>query len=351
MGGDVLVHRGVWLSGERPDGTRSYDHLFEHVASAFGGADIAIVNQETILGGVGMGLSGFPTFNSPQEIGDAEAAAGIDVALAATNHALDKGFEGIEATLGFWRGRHPEVVVPGIADSKEVADAVPLVTRDGVAVAVLNYTETTNGIPLPVEHPYCVKSLYRSDFAADVARARQAGADIVIACPHWGTEYVYVPGGTQRRLASSLVEAGVDAIIGTHPHVLQPLELLDAPDGRKVPVFWSLGNLISRQLETPRTMGGLATLIVEKVGDACAVTASSLAPTIMHKDRGGGTGMGAYLLADYTDELASRNTVEPTGDFPEFTVEGCHDFAASVLGEGYDRGAALLSREVNRLGA
>lgn len=101
MGGDVLAHRGIWMSGERADSTRNYDHLFSAIAPTFKSADIAIVNQETVLGGVEMGLSGFPTFNSPQELGDAEAAAGIDAALAATNHALDKGFEGIEATLRF----------------------------------------------------------------------------------------------------------------------------------------------------------------------------------------------------------------------------------------------------------
>ena len=127
MGGDVLAHRGIWMSGERADGTRNYDHLFSAIAPTFKFADIAMVNQETVLGGVEMGLSGFPTFNSPQELGDAEAAAGIDVALAATNHALDKGFEGIEATLRFWRERHPEMLVPGIADSNEAADRLHIV--------------------------------------------------------------------------------------------------------------------------------------------------------------------------------------------------------------------------------
>ncbi|VWM24239.1 Capsule biosynthesis protein CapA [Collinsella intestinalis] len=302
-----------------------------------------------MLGGVEMGLSGFPTFNSPQELGDAEAAAGIDVALAATNHALDKGFEGIEATLRFWRERHPEMLVPGIADSNEAADRPHIVTRGRIAVAILNYTETTNGIPMPAEHPYCVKSLYRSNFAADVSRAREAGADIVVACAHWGTEYVYEPNAVQRRLASRLIEAGVDAIIGTHPHVLQPVELMHRPDGRRVPVFWSLGNLISRQMEAPRTVGGLAGLTVEKIGDACAITSCSIQPTVMHKTSRSDTGMRVYRLADYSDELAGGNNVETTEDFPSFTVAGCHDFASKVLGASYDRASSSLLLEVNPL--
>lgn len=349
MGGDVLAHRGIWMSGERADGTRNYDHLFSAIAPTFKSADIAIVNQETVLGGVEMGLSGFPTFNSPQELGDAEAAAGIDVALAATNHALDKGFEGIEATLRFWREKHPEMLVPGIADSNEAADRPHIVTRGRIAVAILNYTETTNGIPMPAEHPYCVKSSYRSNFAADVSRACEAGADIVIACPHWGTEYVYEPNAAQRRLASRLIEAGVDAIIGTHPHVLQPVELMHRPDGRRVPVFWSLGNLISRQMEAPRTVGGLAGLTVEKIGDACAITSCSIQPTVMHKTSRSDTGMRVYRLADYSDELAGGNNVETTEDFPSFTVAGCHDFASKVLGASYDRASSSLLFEVNPL--
>lgn len=346
MGGDVLAHRGIWMSGERADGTRNYDHLFSAIAPTFKSADIAMVNQETVLGGVEMGLSGFPTFNSPQELGDAEAAAGIDVALAATNHALDKGFEGIEATLRFWRERHPEMLVPGIADSNEAADRPHIVTRGRIAVAILNYTETTNGVPMPAEHPYCVKNLYRSNFAADVSRAREAGADIVIACPHWGTEYVYEPNAAQRRLASRLVEAGVDAIIGTHPHVLQPVELMHRPDGRRVPVFWSLGNLISRQMEAPRTVGGLT---VEKIGDVCAITSCSIQPTVMHKTSRSDTEMRVYRLADYSDELAGGNNVETTEDFPSFTVAGCHDFASKVLGASYDRASSSLLLEVNPL--
>ena len=121
MIGDVLVHEGVWRSGEREDGTRDYEHLFAHVADLVAGADVAIVDQETILGGTGLGLSSYPTFNSPQEIGSAEAAAGFDVVLHANNHALDKGMEGIGAELAFWRSEHPEVAVTGMADSEEAA--------------------------------------------------------------------------------------------------------------------------------------------------------------------------------------------------------------------------------------
>ncbi len=141
----------------------------------------------------------------------------------------------------------------------------------------------------------------------------------------------------------------MDAIIGTHPHVLLPVELMHRPDGRRVPVFWSLGNLISRQMEAPRTVGGLAGLTVEKIGDVCAITSCSIQPTVMHKTSRSDTEMRVYRLADYSDELAGGNNVETTEDFPSFTVAGCHDFASKVLGASYDRASSSLLLEVNPL--
>lgn len=201
MVGDMLIHQGVWVSGQRSDGTYNFDHFFAQLAEEFSQADIAVVNQETILGGTERGLESFPYFNSPQELGDAEAKAGVDVAVSATNHALDHGFGGICWTLDYWRSRHPEMAVPGIADSQEVADAPLIVERNGIKFGLLSYAEHTNSIPIPDNAPFCVKTLKRSDFGADVAAAREAGADIVIAFPHWGTEYVYTPDSDQLRWA------------------------------------------------------------------------------------------------------------------------------------------------------
>ena len=244
----------------------------------FSGTDIAMVNQETILGGAEHGLFRVSTFNSPQELGDAEVAAGVDVSISATNHALDRGFAGITWALEYWRTKHPEILVPGIADTQDKADEIPMLERNGVKVAILNYTESTNGIPIPSDAPFCVKTLGEADFASDMTRAREAGAEFIVVCPHWGTEYVYKPTEEQIRWASELVEAGADVIIGTHPHVLEPVEVLDGPDGRQVPVFWSLGNYISWQAEKPRMVGGMAKVTLERRGGECRVVDYSLTP-------------------------------------------------------------------------
>ncbi len=344
MVGDMLIHQSVWSSGERSDGTYNFDHFFTHMADEFSGADISIVNQETILGGTQHGLEDFPCFNSPQELGDAEVAAGVDVALSATNHALDQGFEGIQWDLSYWREKHPEMIVPGIADSQELADTIQIIERSGIKVALLNYTQHTNSIPLPENATYCVKKLHLCDLAGDVQRAREAGADFVIAFPHWGTEYVYTPDSDQISYAHTFVDAGVDAIIGTHPHVIENVEVWDGTDGKRVPIFWSLGNYVSGQIEKPRMLGGMAKLTLQKTGSTCKITEYSMTPTVTH--RAWDTSMGVYKLSDYTDDLAAKNAIRNASGCSDFSVQYCRDLAAQILGDKFNSETCVLSESL-----
>ncbi len=344
MVGDMLIHQSVWSSGERSDGTYNFDHFFTHMADEFSAADISIVNQETILGGTQHGLEDFPCFNSPQELGDAEVAAGVDVALSATNHALDQGFEGIQWDLSYWREKHPEMIVPGIADSQELADTIQIIERSGIKVALLNYTQHTNSIPLPENATYCVKKLHLCDLAGDVQRAREAGADFVIAFPHWGTEYVYTPDSDQISYAHTFVDAGVDAIIGTHPHVIENVEVWDGTDGKRVPIFWSLGNYVSGQIEKPRMLGGMAKLTLQKTGSTCKITEYSMTPTVTH--RAWDTSMGVYKLSDYTDDLAAKNAIRNASGCSDFSVQYCRDLAAQILGDKFNSETCVLSESL-----
>ena len=340
MVGDVLVHQGVWQSGEHADGTRSYDHLFAQVVPAVQAADLAVVNQETVLGGAGLGLSGYPAFNSPQEIGDAEVAAGFDAVLGATNHALDRGMDGIRADLAFWREKHPEVLRAGIADSEEAYRALPVAERNGVRVAVLNYTYGTNGIPLPADAPFAVRMLNEGTIASDVAVAREAGADVVVACPHWGTEYLLTPDNGQRRWAEVFAAQNVDAVIGTHPHVLEPVEVLRNAAGHAMPVFWSLGNFVSTQAAKERMVGGMAQLTFQVGPDGCRVTAGSLVPVVTH--RAAGAAFTTYPLPAYTEELAAQNGIRALGGCGDFSLAWCKGFCAQVLGAGFNADACRL---------
>ena len=330
--GDVLLHPSVQESGLRSDGSRDYAHLFARVADEVSAADLALVSQETVLGGEGLGLSGYPCFNGPQEVGDAEVAAGFDVVLHANNHALDKGLEGIGAELAFWRSRHPDVLVTGMADDAEAARGAAVVERGGRRVAVLNYATSTNGIPLP--EPWAVRMISEEQVSADVAAAREAGAEAIVAVPHWGDEYAPAPSDEQRRWAQVLADSGVDAIVGGHPHVLQPLEALTATDGRVVPVAWSLGNFVSGQDRMDAMVGGLARVTLSFSPEGARVSECRLGALVTHRAKG--EALTTYRLADYTDELAAANGIRWFEGCAGFSRQWCVDFCAERLGPGFD---------------
>lgn len=340
MVGDVLVHEGVWMSGET-DGGYTFDHLFSQVKPWIGGADVALVNQETILGGTAMGLSGYPLFNSPQELADAEAAAGFDVALSATNHALDQGFAGIQATCACWRDRAEDVLCCGIAANEEDARSIPMVARGDVRLAVLNYTESTNGIALPVEAPWCVQLLERDRVAADVERARAEGADLVVVCPHWGQEYQAEPNDLQHTWSQWLLEWGVDAVLGTHPHVLQPAEVLVREDGHRMAVYYSLGNFISWQARKDTMVGGMAELAFERDAGGMHLAQASLIPLVSHLALS--PAMTTYPVADYTEALAAANAVRRESGAADFSLAWCHAHCGEVLGAGYDAASGVCT--------
>lgn len=335
MVGDVLVHQPVWTSGLRSDGSYNFDHLFANLGTNVTGADIRIANQETILGGTQLGLSGYPTFNSPQEVGDAEVAAGFNVILQATNHTLDKGQVGVESDLAFWRTNHPEVAVLGIADSRESYDDIFVYEKDGFRVAVLNYTFGTNGIEVPSDNPYAVHLLDADQITSDVERAK-AISDMIVVCPHWGTEYSLTPDESQEQWADLFSSLGVDVVIGSHPHVLEPVETRTNADGDQMVIFWSLGNFVSHQQENPTVVGGLAKVTLTKDALGCRVANYELDPVVTQE--ASGTSYTTYLLSDYTDELASGNLISGTG----FSVQYCKGLCSQVLGDGFDQGSCTL---------
>ena len=332
--GDVLGHMPLVDSGLAADGTRNYDHLFAQVRPDIEAADVAVANQETCLGGEGLGLSGYPLFNSPQELGDAEAAAGFDVVTCATNHAVDKGGEGIRSELEFWRTRHPEMRVLGIADSQESYDQICVVEKDGLKVALLNYTYGLNGLSMPADNPHAVHLLDEGQVASDLARARQI-ADMVVVFPHWGEEYATSPNDYQRRWARFLCDNGADVIVGTHTHSLQPVETIEGDGGRHALVFWSLGNFASNQPTALKATGGMAKVRLVKDDTGCYVASWELDPVVCQIGRG--TAFTVYRLSAYTDELAA-SIGAGVG-----SVAAIQDVCSAALGPAYDRERSVLA--------
>lgn len=248
IAGDFMQHGPQIKAALQPDSSYNYDECFARVKPVIEDADVAIGNFEVTLGG--KPYAGYPRFSAPDEYLQAIIDAGIDIVLTANNHCLDTGKDGLERTIMMM----DSVGVPHIGtyvDEFEREDNYPyILEQNGIRVAILNFTYGTNG--LVVEEPNIVNMMDTAIIAVDLITAKEVNPDVIIAIPHWGIEYQSLPSKEQRRMTDWLIDNGVDHVIGGHPHVAQPMELLN--DGQNF-VAYSLGNVISNQSK-PNTYGG-----------------------------------------------------------------------------------------------
>ena len=329
MIGDMVLHPSVYESGTTDGGeTYNLDHLFAHVGSALSSSDLRIVSQETILGDASLGYGWNPAFCAPQEVGDAEANAGFNVILKASDRSLDKGYAGLHSELSFWEEKHPDMAVLGARDVESddpgTFDTVYVYEKDGLKIAVLDYTESTGVLNADTEG--AIATLDEQLIERNVEEAKRQ-ADIVVVCTHWGNDGYSAPAQTQTDMANYLCGLGVDVVIGAHPHVLQPVEVITGDDGHQMVCFYSLGCFISGYAGDDYMIGGIGHVTFEKSGDTARVSGYGVTPVVTHK--GTGTDETTYLLSDYTEDVAATNTAGTT-------VEYAQSHAAEVLGEGYD---------------
>ncbi|MFR6065481.1 MAG: CapA family protein [Eubacterium sp.] len=314
--GDNLIHNTLISAGEQEDGTLDYTSFYANIKNDISSADVAVINQETILGGSTFEYTGYPTFNSPWEIGTAAIDAGFDIFTCATNHSLDKGYSGIEQECKFF-SEHPEVVHVGTNTSQEEYNSILYYEKNGIKFAIINYTYGTNGIPIPEGREWCVNMMDKDKITTDVKAARE-NADVVIVFPHWGTENSTEVSDYQREYVSLFSELGVDIVIGTHPHVLQPVEwVTNETTGKKMLVYYSLGNFISHQTSLKQLCGGMAQIQIEKKGDEVSITSAKLTPVVCwYKSTNGKYAFSVYKLSDYTEELGTSHA--QSGATPEY---------------------------------
>ena len=346
MVGDILLHTPVEEAAVDADGNYNFDFIFSQTKNSIEAADLAIVNQEVIIGGKELGITGYPAFNAPFEIGDALCDAGFDVVCHATNHALDKGKRGVVNTLKYWDDSHPEMRVVGINGSQEQKDAVDIVEKNGIRIAILNYTYGTNGISAPSDMPYAVDMLDESKVKSDLEYAEN-NADFTIVCPHWGTEYNLGIDGSQRKWTEVFRDGGADLVIGTHPHVIEPIEFIedDVPGhgnnhgGGDMLVYYSLGNFVNWTSgtgagTTNRMVGGMAQITLGKdaLGEV-VVTDSGVKALVCHVTHGH-NGVEVYPLSDYTEELAASNAIREQDS--SFTLRQCQELCNKVWGSSWN---------------
>lgn len=266
--GDILIHDWVYNDAQT---NNSYDFnpMFQHISSILQQPDVLLANQETILGGKEFGISSYPLFNSPQEVGDALLQAGVDIVSTANNHSLDKGEKGLIASLDYM----DKIGLPHVGTYRNPEDkqSLVIVNKNGIKIAYLSYTYGTNGIPIPKGKDFLVNLIDREAMKKEIHHARKE-ADIVVMSIHWGNEYQRFPTAEQKELGQYLINEGTDIIFGHHPHVLQPMEWLKAADGRDALVVYSLGNFLSGQNWDYKDIGGMATINVTKSINESGVT-------------------------------------------------------------------------------
>lgn len=309
--GDNLIHSTLITSGQK----FGYDSLYEEIAPVISSADLAIINQETIFTYNESLYSGYPRFASPVGIGEGALNAGFDVFSTSTNHTADRGKQPMLDTLDFWK-KHPEGICVGLHETKEDYNTVKIIERNNIKIALFNYTYGFNHTP-PVW--WMVEGLENKDRMTEQFSYAKENADLIIVMAHWGKEYVYTPNANQVQWAQFFSDLGADIIIGTHPHVVQPVVELTGKNGNKTICYYSLGNFISNQETVNRNVGGMAMISVVKDKDGVRIEGYEMIPTTVHREKINGTvKYTAILLEDYTDERLDKN--------PKFKNYSVQDF-------------------------
>lgn len=260
MVGDALLHKSVYEDA-RTDSGYDFAPMLESIIPLIQPYDVRFYNQETILGGTQLGLSTYPTFNSPQEFGDAMLGLGFNLVSLANNHTLDKGERGVRAMLEYWRAaerKYSDLLTAGSYESARDRATPRIMRKNGITYTMLAYTYGTNGIPVPKGKEYLV-NVYTKEMMLQDIKAVRDKVDLLIVSMHWGIEYEFTPSSEQRELARFLAHNGVDIIIGNHPHVIQPIEIID-----NTFVVYSLGNFLSGQKGLAKNIGALIGLSLHK---------------------------------------------------------------------------------------
>ena len=259
MVGDALIHESVYYDA-RVGNSYDFKSMIELIKPISSSYDLAYYNQETILGGSSLGLSHYPRFNSPHEVGDAMIDAGFDLVSLATNHTMDRGETAVLASVNYWKNKK-DVVTSGQWSSWEDRDTVRTYEKNGIKYAFFSYTTLTNGLNPPSGKEY-LTNVYSDEKARNDIEKVKDSVDVIMVAMHWGVEYSLNVSPEQERIAKYLSDLGVNLIIGAHPHVVEPVEYIN---NGKTLVIYSLGNFISGQIGVEKLTGLMMSATVRKV--------------------------------------------------------------------------------------
>lgn len=335
--GDNIAHQAIRESGMQEDGVWNYDHVYQYVKEDVEAADLALVTQETVFVEDRNQVSGYPSFGTPPEFGDALVNTGFDVVAHATNHIMDKGTKSIEYTMDWWKDNHPETEILGIQESKEAAEKISVIKCKKLKLAMLNYTYGLNGIELPSDKQYLVDVFDEDKAREDIKKAKEL-ADVVIAVMHVGVEYDMDVDEETQQWVDIFLEEGVDIVIVSHPHVVRTMETLTGEDGHKMLVYYSLGNFTSTQNDLPSLLGAMAKITIRKdmkTGEI-QIPEHEFVPLLMYYDREN-PAAAIYKLEDYPDDLIEKHSVYQANP-GKFSKEYYETLFEEIKSKGEDEG-------------
>lgn len=340
--GDNLIHDSIFKDAETDTNKFDFKPIYEPVAGDLAAADLAYINQETLLGGDEFGFSGYPAFNSPSALAGDLVDIGFDIATGGNNHSLDKGAKGIANALEYWGKFKDQILFTGIFDRQEKRDEIPVIERNGMTFSVLSYTTTTNGIE--PDYPYQVNYFDPELIKDDVKRAQEV-SDFVIVAAHWGEEHDLVPNAEQEGYAQLFADLGVDVVIGNHSHTIQPVEWVEGQDGHETLVAYSLGNFLSASLYGENILGGTINFDFVNEDEDYYIDNVSWEPVVTHFTKedendimGSRRNFKVYFLEDYSDELADQHAIQGY-EGNEISMDFFQNLASEVVSDEFYQSA------------
>jgi poly-gamma-glutamate synthesis protein (capsule biosynthesis protein) len=312
--GDIMGHdeqiKGAWDSTNK---TYNYEPVFRYIKPYIADAGIAVGNLEVTL--AGPPYKGYPQFSSPDALAIAAREAGFDVFIQANNHALDRGPSGFKRTLATLDSLN--ILHTGTftdAGSREKNHPL-LVEKNHISTAILNYTYGTNGLEIPP--PFVINRIDTAVIRRDLQKARLAHPDFVVVTIHWGEEYQRFPNQKQHDLADFILRHGADAIIGSHPHVVQPGEIIYAADSTiSQLVVYSLGNFVSNQRAQYKDGGIMVGIDLLKTGPVTRIENVTYLPYWVYRADYSGKSTFYVLPVDYYEKY----TVPELQDYDRYKI-------------------------------
>jgi poly-gamma-glutamate synthesis protein (capsule biosynthesis protein) len=311
--GDNLVHANLYKQAAARAVGKDFDFapVYEQVAPIFSGADVAFVNQESMIAQRAAPLAGYPLFNSPEAVGDELVSLGFNVINLANNHMFDLGEPGLQAPLDYWQEK-PGVLAVGAWRTEGDMQKPMIFEAKGIKIGFVAMTESTNGMSLPAGTPMRYIRTDEYDLIKQQIALARSQADFVVASVHWGTENSTETNDQQIALAQMLADWGADLVIGHHPHTLQPMEWRTGAKGNRMLVAYSLGNLISSMLNPQNMLGGVLDLTIEMDPETrkTGISSAHVIPIVTHYDGAGRQFVHTLPFSQYTEAMAEKHGVK-----------------------------------------